>query len=217
MLRNRFTEWLWRKFLEWKLNIKPQNLHRVIPTHILIVEDNKGHYKNLELYIKSICKLDILGCENGEEALKIIKEYDEKYGVDKNPIGVIFLDLRMPKMNGQQFLKELRRYEHKHRYKPLTPIVFLTAYEDADIWSDAYSGEICEYLTKPFNRREVEVVIDKIINDWIAEEMMDELHIRSIERIAQYRADAVKKAEEVEHTTSAESSSDDDEQAKISP
>ena len=74
---------------------------------------------------------------NGREGLERVQ--------DVSPT-VIILDLRMPVMDGHEFLSRLD-------IKPSDPysVVVLTAYGDADSVKSAYDAGVSTFLKKPFN------------------------------------------------------------------
>lgn len=86
---------------------------------------------------------------DGKEGLKRVKEIDPT---------VIILDLRMPVMDGQEFLTQLR-------LKPSDPysVVVLTAYGDADAVKSCYDAGVSTFLKKPFNLFEIRGVVKNAI------------------------------------------------------
>ena len=86
---------------------------------------------------------------NGREGLERVQ--------DVSPT-VIILDLRMPVMDGHEFLSHLD-------LKPSDPysVVVLTAYGDADSVKSAYDAGVSTFLKKPFNLFEVRGVVRNAI------------------------------------------------------
>ena len=79
----------------------------------LLVDDEPPALKVLASYIANIKGLELAGqCKNAIEALEILNQ---------KPIDVIFLDIKMPKILGTEFLKNL-----SHPPK----VIFVTAYRD---------------------------------------------------------------------------------------
>ena len=80
---------------------------------------------------------DLHFAANGMEGLKRLQEIDPT---------VIILDLRMPVMDGQEFLSQLH-------LKPSDPysVVVLTAHGDADAVELCYDAGVSTFLKKPFN------------------------------------------------------------------
>lgn len=105
---------------------------------ILVVEDNKKLLQTIE---KEIIKhFEIKCCEDGEEALYLIKQgiYD-----------LVVLDLMLPSLNGLEVLKNIRK-DHID-----TPVLILTAKESLDEKMEAFSIGANDYLTKPFYMEEL--------------------------------------------------------------
>ena len=82
---------------------------------VLLVDDNTIFLKLFKEHLVSISPNLLIQEEfSGEEALKKVNE---------NPPDLIFLDLRLPGMNGLQLAQEIKRDF------PKIPIAFLTGYE----------------------------------------------------------------------------------------
>ncbi len=106
---------------------------------ILVVDDDKEIVELLSIYIKN-------------EGYEVVKAYDGKEALSKivtNPdIDLMILDIMMPKMDGMQVVKELRKESQ-------IPIIMLTA-KTTDM--DKIQGLIAgadDYVTKPFNPLEI--------------------------------------------------------------
>jgi two-component system, response regulator len=117
------------------------------PVDILIVEDNPN---DVELMLRALKKenlannLFVVG--DGEEALEYIlcknKYADRK---PETPLKVVFLDLKLPKINGLEVLKEIK----KNKQTKKIPVVIITSSkEDPDIRS-AYDLGANGYVVKP--------------------------------------------------------------------
>lgn len=96
----------------------------------LLVDDEPPALKVLATYAASINGLEIVGlCRNAFEALEVLQ--------NKN-VDVIFLDIKMPRIIGTQFLKNLT-----HPPK----VIFVTAYREYAI--EGYELDAVDYLVKP--------------------------------------------------------------------
>lgn len=96
----------------------------------LLIDDEPPALKVLANYIANINGLEIVGqCKNAIEALDILNQYQ---------VEVIFLDIKMPKILGTEFLKNL-----SHPPK----VIFVTAYRDYAV--DGYELDAIDYLVKP--------------------------------------------------------------------
>ncbi len=98
--------------------------------HCIIVDDEPLARQILEQYIQSspVLKL-VYSCENALDALEIIS----KYKVD-----LMFLDIKMPRINGMDFAQNL---------KNPPAIIFTTAFQEYAVKS--YELEAIDYLLKP--------------------------------------------------------------------
>ena len=91
-------------------------------------------------------ELDIIAtCGDGKQALDKI--------IDLKP-DVVFLDIRMPELDGMAVAKEL----NQHAYQPL--VVFVTAYDEYAI--NAFEQNAVDYLLKPLNEDRLEACCDKL-------------------------------------------------------
>ncbi|WP_066636674.1 response regulator transcription factor [Desulfolucanica intricata] len=107
-------------------------------TRILIVDDEKFLVKGLCHSLKQE-GYEVLTAYDGLTALELIEE---------NQIDLIILDIMLPKMNGLEVCREIRKNKE-------TPIIMLTAKgEDVDKIIGLELGAD-DYLAKPFNTREL--------------------------------------------------------------
>ncbi len=67
----------------------------------------------------------------------------------------ILCDLRMPGIDGFEFVKQAKKVA------PELPIIIMTAYSDLDTTVEAYQGGAFEYLPKPFDINEVVALTEK--------------------------------------------------------
>lgn len=78
--------------------------------------------------------------------------YDGLDGLDQGLTGiydVILLDIMLPKMNGVEVLRELRRE------KIITPVIMLTAKSTIDDKLNSFETGADDYITKPFHTKEL--------------------------------------------------------------
>lgn len=96
----------------------------------LLVDDEPPALKVLSSHISNITGLEIVGCcESAIKAMDILHRL---------PVDVIFLDIKMPKIMGTAFLRNL-----SHPPK----VIFVTAYREYAV--DAYDLDAVDYLVKP--------------------------------------------------------------------
>ncbi len=124
--------------------------------NILIVDDLLNNRKFLRDLMKPYGHCDMVS--NGIEAVEIF----EAELTDGNPYDLILLDIMMPKMNGQQALKEIRRIESERGVAPEdeTVIIMVTAVDmPQNILESFYQGRCTDYLVKPFTQK---ALLDKL-------------------------------------------------------
>ena len=87
---------------------------------------------------------------NGKEAVESVREALE----DNSPYDLICLDIMMPKMDGQEALRQIRRQEEEREILPSdgAKIVMTTALDDLRYVSAAYMDLCDAYLTKPIHK-----------------------------------------------------------------
>jgi CheY-like chemotaxis protein len=118
---------------------------------ILIVDDDSMMVEALSDMISEIDKYDVVSASDGVEALEFLKKNKRWGGLAKNKVDCIILDVKMPNMNGLEFLSAWRDSEYFFREMP---IILLTAYEDKEIWqksSQSINSMVHEYLKKPLD------------------------------------------------------------------
>lgn len=113
---------------------------------ILLVEDDELDVISVERSLKKI-DLDIKlhTAYNGIEAMSLLESL-EKTNQGKLP-DVILLDLNMPKMNGIEFLREIKKSD---RYKNIKVFVMTTSNEEKDRKTTEELG-VSGYILKPLN------------------------------------------------------------------
>lgn len=109
--------------------------------NILLIEDDEVDCINIQRTFKKLSISNPLYTVNdGVEALEFL---DEK-GEELKPL-LILLDLNMPRMDGHEFLVELR----KRKEFAITPVVVLTTSNDEEDKRKAYENTVAGYIVKP--------------------------------------------------------------------
>jgi len=104
---------------------------------ILVVEDNLDNRRILVYRLKRIGEFEIVEASNGEEALAIVQS--------SPPPDLIFMDLKMPVMDGWEATKRIRQLE----FGRTIPIIALTAQAMAGDEQKALAAGCDDYLAKP--------------------------------------------------------------------
>src|SRR5436190_17688062 len=109
----------------------------------LLVDDEPPALKVLQSHISNVKGLEIVAqCKNAIEALDVLHE---------KPIDVIFLDIKMPKIIGTDFLKNLSN---------APKVIFVTAYRDYAL--ESYELDAIDYLVKPVSFERFLKAISKV-------------------------------------------------------
>lgn len=110
--------------------------------HILVVEDDEVDIMAIKrAFEKNNITNPLYIARNGLEALAILR------GKNRPLPSIILLDINMPKMNGIELLREIRKDE---LLKSIPVIVLTTSDEERDI-IDAYKYNIAGYIVKPLS------------------------------------------------------------------
>jgi two-component system LytT family response regulator len=116
---------------------------KAISTTIL-VDDEPLARKLLKEYLRDFPEITIVGeCGNGRQAVKAINE---------NKPDLVFLDIRMPGMDGFEVLENLRH---------IPRIIFSTAYGDYAL--KAFEANAVDYLLKPYDRKRFARAVQKAV------------------------------------------------------
>lgn len=101
-------------------------------TRLLIVDDDEGMIDSLTAALED--EFDVTTAVNGAEGLAVLAA---------RPVDVVLLDLMMPVLDGEGFMKE-----HARRY-PDVPVLLLSA--DLDLRRRAVDLGASDHLHKPFS------------------------------------------------------------------
>lgn len=116
---------------------------------LLVVDDEKAVRYSFERIFENY--YNVLTAEDGRSALDAI----DKNG---NNIDVVFLDVRMPGMNG---IDVLRRIRDKSKN---IPVIMMTAFSDSTIAIEAMREGAFDYLLKPLRNEQLREVIEKALD-----------------------------------------------------
>ena len=122
----------------------PENLKGINRLPLLYVDDEQSNLDLFNLHYED--DFNIRTSLNADKALKILEKED---------IGLIITDERMPGMTGIEFL------ERVVKQWPDTIRIIISAYNDADILLRAInSGHAHEYIVKPWDEEQLKVTLE---------------------------------------------------------
>lgn len=114
---------------------------------ILVVDDESRLRKLVKDFLRKH-NFDVVEAADGEEALDI-------FFSDKS-ITLVICDIMMPKINGYEVVKEIRRYSD-------VPIIMLTAKGEEQDELQGYDLGIDEYISKPFSPKILVARVEAIL------------------------------------------------------
>ena len=116
---------------------------------ILVVDDEDRNLRLMKLLLTSF-GYDVLTASNGEEALEMVHDI---------PPDVILLDIMMPKMDGFEVAKQLKREEETK----IIPIVMVTALNGVEDRVKALEAGADDFLNKPVDKTELRARVQSLV------------------------------------------------------
>src|SRR3972149_1489604 len=113
---------------------------------ILVVDDQAGPRESLRILLKD--RFQVLTAANGEDGLRL--------AAAERP-DLVFMDIRMPELNGVEALQRLKAFD------PTIEVVMITAYASLETVKNALRYGALDYLVKPFSRRDVEEAVQRAL------------------------------------------------------
>jgi two-component system response regulator PilR (NtrC family) len=110
---------------------------------ILVVDDEQSLRDVLSIMLKR-AGYTVTSAADGEEAIELL---------DREIFDLVITDLRMPKIDGMEVLKAVKSAS------PETVVLIITAFATADSAVEAMKQGAYDYLTKPFQVDEVQLII----------------------------------------------------------
>ncbi|WP_293126226.1 response regulator [Microcoleus sp. bin38.metabat.b11b12b14.051] len=136
--------------------------------HILLVEDDEVDVMNVRrAFKKNNIVNPLYMASNGLEALAILRGESKTEPAMPQARRLILLDLNMPRMNGIEFLRELR-LDQSLRSIPV--IVLTTSNEDRDK-VEAYNLNVAGYILKPVTFSNFVEVMGTLNRYWMLSEI----------------------------------------------
>jgi CheY-like chemotaxis protein len=117
--------------------------------HVLVIDDELAWLK-ITSHILRTHGYDVTTANSGADALKALKTLTPD---------LIFSDVRMPDMNGFDFVNNLKSMPAVSA----TPVIFFSAIDDYDAKKVAKTLGALDYLVKPFNEDEVTSILSKYL------------------------------------------------------
>jgi len=114
---------------------------------ILVVDDDQGILDSFEVLLGD--RYDLVKAENGYEALRVL---------ETNPPQLMFLDIKMPGIDGMDVLRRLQDDQKK------VGVVIITATDQEKTEDEAKSLGVIDYLRKPLDIFEVDRITSQVLS-----------------------------------------------------
>ena len=130
--------------------------------NILLIDDDEIDCMNVKrAFQKSNIQNPLHIAHNGVDALEMLRGTSGFTKINPTP-RIILLDINMPKMNGIEFLKELRSDKDLHN---ISVFVMTTSNSDKDR-IDAYEYNVAGYIVKPISFDKFVAAVSILNNFW---------------------------------------------------
>ncbi|MEW6616473.1 MAG: sigma-54 dependent transcriptional regulator [Thermodesulfobacteriota bacterium] len=119
----------------------------MVKKSILVVDDEESHRMMLGAHLKG-------------EGFELVEASDGKEAVDRVSerfFDLVLMDVRMPKMDGIDALKQIRQIN------PTIPVLIMTAYGSINSAVQALKSGAEDYLTKPLDMDELIIKVNKVL------------------------------------------------------
>ena len=141
------------------------------PIRCLIVDDEPLARQIISRYVLQVPTLQLVGeCANAIQAFTFLQQH---------PVDLLFLDIRMPQLNGNDFLKALQNPPK---------VIFTTAFSDYAL--ESYELDAIDYLMKPITIERFLKAVNKATDPGTARNEIKSLHEeKKTESFVYFRAD----------------------------
>jgi DNA-binding NtrC family response regulator len=111
---------------------------------ILVCDDEEGIRESLKLILEK--DYDVVFAESGDDAIMKMKA---------SPMDMVILDIKMPKKDGLETLKELKKIN------PPAKVIIATGYKSVETAQEAIRLGAADYVVKPFDREKITKVVQR--------------------------------------------------------
>ena len=105
---------------------------------VLVCDDEEGLRESFKLVLADTYNLRFVN--NGLQALDLLKTFTPD---------AMLLDIKMPKINGIDVLKQIKKL------KPKLPVIIVTGYQSVETAQEAIKNGAADYIPKPFESKQI--------------------------------------------------------------
>ena len=134
----------------------------IVDDHLLFTNGLTGILEDIGLKVHSTFS-------NAKDAITYLKNQN---------VDIIFSDINMPRMDGIQFCKRLKKLQIE------TPVIMLSMYEDANIIKESFNHGAVGYLSKNSDRDEIIKALTNCLNgkEFVNKNLLKEDKISSVNK-----------------------------------
>jgi CheY-like chemotaxis protein len=137
------------------------------PLNILLIDDDEVDVMTVRrAFKKNKIACNLATASNGLEGLKVLRGEGEDSLQIHNRL--VLLDLNMPRMNGIEFLHELRADPDLR----VTPVIVLTTSNEDQDKVEAYNFNVAGYILKPVTFDKFVQTVATLKDYWLLNEML---------------------------------------------
>ncbi|MBU2512998.1 response regulator [bacterium] len=131
----------------------------VFEHRVLIVDDNRLNIK----LAKTVFNKQGFRIESAENGKKAVEAYIKSLEKDEDRLDAIFMDIRMPVMDGFEATVEIRKYEQLNRLNRI-PIIAMTAGMD-DFWKNrSHELGLNGFIAKPIDLKQIKEITRQLLH-----------------------------------------------------
>ena len=113
---------------------------------VLICDDEEGIRESFKLILADNYQLKFVN--NGLQAIDLLKTFTPD---------AILLDIKRPKINGIDVLKQIKKL------KPKLPVIIVTGYQSVETAQEVLKNGAADYIPKPFESKQILKAVAKVL------------------------------------------------------
>ncbi len=139
-------DWRFRReaLLRWA---EESQFNRQAP-YVLVIDDEES-FRTLIIRFLKPEGYRVLQASSGREGLSLLSDHS---------VDLILLDLKMPEMNGPEFLRRCRKTN------PNLPVIIVTGYPDSDLMAEAMRYGPITLVAKPIEREQIMQAVGSVLS-----------------------------------------------------